>query len=58
MTVLSRLDGFHRVADAIDRVPRIRDRLMQHGAYITVHGQDMPEISGWRWPRESGIVAA
>ncbi len=62
MTVLNRLDRFHLAADAIDRVPRIRDtaghaqqhlrdRLLEHRAYITRHGQDMPEIADWRWVR-------
>jgi xylulose-5-phosphate/fructose-6-phosphate phosphoketolase len=60
MTVLNRLDRFHLAADAIDRVPRIRDaaghvkqhlrdRLMAHRAWITSRGEDMPEILNWRW---------
>ncbi|MGJ7565504.1 phosphoketolase family protein [Variovorax sp. GB1R11] len=60
MTVLNRLDRFHLAADAIDRVPRIRDtaghvqqhlrdRLLEHRAYIVRHGKDMPEIEHWRW---------
>ncbi|MGJ7511466.1 phosphoketolase family protein [Variovorax sp. GT1P44] len=60
MTVLNRLDRFHLAADAIDHVPRIRDRaghvqqhlrdrLLEHRAYIGRHGQDMPEIAGWHW---------
>ncbi|WP_431113322.1 hypothetical protein [Variovorax paradoxus] len=55
MTVLNQLDRFHPAADAIDRVPRLRenaghvqqhlrDRLLDHRAYITRHGEDMPEI--------------
>ncbi|MEJ8827284.1 phosphoketolase family protein [Variovorax humicola] len=61
MTVLNRLDRFHLAAAAIDCVPRIRDiaghvqqrlrdRLLEHHAYIRCHGQDMPEIAGWQWP--------
>ncbi|VTU35960.1 Xylulose-5-phosphate phosphoketolase [Variovorax sp. PBS-H4] len=60
MTVLNRLDRFHLAADAIDRVPRVRDaaghvkqhlrdRLLAHRAWITSHGEDMPEILNWRW---------
>ena len=60
MTVLNQLDRFHLAADAIDRVPRlrnsaghlqqqIRDRLLAHHAYIRLHGEDMPEIADWRW---------
>ncbi|MDM0116377.1 phosphoketolase family protein [Variovorax sp. J22R133] len=61
MTVLNRLDRFHLAADAIHRVPRIRDvaghvqqrlrdRLLEHDAYIRRHGTDMPEVANWRWP--------
>lgn len=60
MTVLNRLDRFHLAADAIGRVERfrdsaghvqqhLRDKLLEHRAYITVHGKDMPEIADWRW---------
>ena len=60
MTVLNGLDRFHLAADAIDRVPRVRnaaghvkqhlrDRLMAHRAWVTSHGEDMPEILDWRW---------
>ncbi len=60
MTVLNRLDRFHLAADAIARVERfrdsaghvqqhLRDKLLEHRAYVTVHGKDMPEIEDWRW---------
>ncbi len=60
MVVLNDLDRFHLVADVIDRVPRlgpraahvkqyIRDKLLDHKAYIAQHGEDMPEIREWRW---------
>jgi xylulose-5-phosphate/fructose-6-phosphate phosphoketolase len=60
MTVLNQLDRFHLAADAIDRVPQIgnsaghvkqhlRDRLLEHRAYIMRCGEDMPEIANWRW---------
>ncbi|MDM0057507.1 phosphoketolase family protein [Variovorax fucosicus] len=60
MTVLNELDRFHLAADAIDRVARVRnsaghvqqhlrDRLLEHHAYIRRHGEDMPEILDWRW---------
>lgn len=61
MVVRNDMDRFHLVSDVIDRVPKLgyiaahvkqvmRDRLIDHKQYITDHGEDMPEISGWRWP--------
>jgi xylulose-5-phosphate/fructose-6-phosphate phosphoketolase len=46
----------------IDRVPKlgaraaytkeeIRNKLIEHKQYVTRHGDDMPEIAGWRWGR-------
>ena len=60
MTVLNRLDRFHLAADAIARVERfrnsaghvqqhLRDKLLEHRAYVNLHGKDMPEIEDWRW---------
>jgi len=58
------LDRFHLFGDVIDRVPNlgaraayakqaIRDRLIDHKQYIARYGDDMPEISGWRWGQEA-----
>ena len=60
MTVLNDLDRFHLVMDTVDRLPqtgdaglalkrRLEDKLIEHGQYIRLHGQDMPEIRNWRW---------
>jgi xylulose-5-phosphate/fructose-6-phosphate phosphoketolase len=60
MVVLNDLDRFHLVSDVIDRVPGLssqaaytkqylRDKLLDHKAYIRKHGEDMPEIRNWRW---------
>ena len=67
MCVLNDLDRFHLVGDVIDRVPKlgaraayfkqaVRNKLLQHKEYIHRYGEDMPEISGWRWGSE-GVVA-
>ena len=64
MCVMNDLDRFHRVSDAIDRVTglgsraayakqAIRDKLIDHRQYIRRHGDDMPEIAGWRWGQEA-----
>jgi len=60
MVVLNELDRFHLVGDVIDRVPGLgsraaytkqvlRDKLLDHKAYIHKHGEDMPEIRNWQW---------
>jgi xylulose-5-phosphate/fructose-6-phosphate phosphoketolase len=60
MVVLNDLDRFHLVGDVIDRVPGlaaraayvkqfIRDKLLDHKAYIHQYGQDLPEIRNWSW---------
>ncbi len=60
MTVLNEIDRFHLVLDTLDRVPpagapgqALRDKLcaklVEHRAYIGVHGEDLPEIRDWRW---------
>jgi len=61
MTVLNDLDRFHLAGDVIDRVPKlkgraasarqaIREALAAHRRHIAEHGEDLPEVRGWRWP--------
>ena len=61
MTVLNDLDRFHLAGDVVDRVPRLqrigahfkqflRNKLVEHKQYICEHGDDLPEIRGWKWP--------
>jgi xylulose-5-phosphate/fructose-6-phosphate phosphoketolase len=60
MCVLNELDRFHLVSDVIDRVPKlgaraayakqaIRDKLIEHKEFICRYGDDMPEITDWKW---------
>jgi xylulose-5-phosphate/fructose-6-phosphate phosphoketolase len=60
MCVLNDLDRFHLVADVIERVPKlgpraayalqaIRNKLLDHKHHIARYGDDMPEITGWKW---------
>jgi xylulose-5-phosphate/fructose-6-phosphate phosphoketolase len=69
MVVLNDLDRFHLVGDVIERVPSLgsragyakqllRDKLMDHKSYIHRHGEDMPEIRGFRWKPLPGGSAA
>jgi len=61
MAVLNDLDRFHLAQDVIDRVPKLgyqaayvkqamHDKLIEHQAYITRYGEDMPETRDWTWP--------
>lgn len=54
------LDRFHLVMDVIDRLPQLgaraaylkqalHEKLIEHKQYVRKHGDDMPEIAGWRW---------
>ncbi len=60
MLVRNDMDRFHLVMDVIDRVPTLgyraahvkqamRDKRIEHRAYITTYGQDLPEIREWTW---------
>ncbi len=59
MVVLNDLDRFHLVGDVIDRVPSlgsraayakqfIRDKLLDHKAYICEHGEEICPRCGIR----------
>jgi xylulose-5-phosphate/fructose-6-phosphate phosphoketolase len=64
MVVLNRLDRYSLAFDAIRRVPRLagqvqaaEDRywtsLERHRLYVGEHGEDLPEVVGWRWQPRS-----
>jgi xylulose-5-phosphate/fructose-6-phosphate phosphoketolase len=69
MCVLNELDRFHLVGEVINRVPSlaaraayakqaIRDKLMEHKQYIARHGDDMPEITDWKWGQGASARAS
>ncbi|WP_449757938.1 phosphoketolase family protein [Erwinia persicina] len=60
MTVLNKLDRYHLALAAITHVPHLaatqghvvetlQARLAYHHDYVREHGEDMPEVSQWRW---------
>jgi xylulose-5-phosphate/fructose-6-phosphate phosphoketolase len=60
MLVRNDMDRYHLVCDVIDRVPSLgsraaslrqamRDRLIEHRAYIVEHGEDPQDIQEWTW---------
>ena len=60
MVVLNDLDRYHLVMDVIDRVQKLHHsgpvvknkmlmKLQEHKIYISIHGDDMPEIKNWKW---------
>ena len=60
MTVLNEMDRYHLVIDVVNRLPQfgskgdylkqmMQDKLIEHKNYISVHGEDMPEILNWKW---------
>jgi xylulose-5-phosphate/fructose-6-phosphate phosphoketolase len=64
MVVLNQLDRFSLVNDAIDRVPQLgsraayakqalRNKLLEHKQYIAQYGDDLPEITGWKWNQQA-----
>lgn len=61
MVMLNDLDRYHLVMDVVDRVPGLReqaaslrqemvDARMAARAWTREHGEDIPEVAGWRWP--------
>jgi xylulose-5-phosphate/fructose-6-phosphate phosphoketolase len=60
MVVRNNMDRFQLAIDTLGRVPGLKTssepaielfkrKLDEHAHYITIHGQDLPEVAGWRW---------
>lgn len=60
MVVLNSMDRFQLELDAINRIPRLaplreeatlrfQESIKRHKAYVTEHGEDMPEVRDWKW---------
>ncbi|HXW69856.1 MAG TPA: phosphoketolase family protein [Methylocella sp.] len=60
MAVLNNLDRYQLALDAIQRIPRLKDKadeavarywatMERHKLYVSEHGDDMPGVNGWRW---------
>ncbi len=67
MVVMNELDRFSLVNDVIDRVPQLapraayakqalRDKLLEHKQYVSKYGDDLPEISGWKWGQQAPVA--
>ena len=65
MCVLNQLDRFDLALDVLERVPglasrtghvheMLKDRLIEHKAYVRAHGEDMPEVRSWTWSPVDG----
>lgn len=69
MCVLNEIDRFKLVLDVIARTPGLATRAAgvtaakhakhakhaEHRTYITEHGEDMPEVSGWAWGKRGRV---
>jgi xylulose-5-phosphate/fructose-6-phosphate phosphoketolase len=62
MVVLNDLDRYRLALDAIQRIPRLRDRVLdetarywalieRHKLHVYEEGDDLPEIRDWQWQR-------
>ena len=61
MTVLNFMDRYHLVQYVVNSLPKkgikerrlirlMQDKLVEHGKYVILHGEDTPEVRNWRWP--------
>lgn len=65
MTVMNELDRFHLAQEAILRTPSLQgkadavldelaEKIAEHHRYVREHGEDLPEVRGWKWPSAQG----
>lgn len=65
MTVMNELDRFHLAQEAIVRTPSLHgkadavldelaEKIAEHHRYVREHGEDLPEVRGWKWPSAQG----
>jgi len=65
MCVLNQLDRFDLALDVLERVPglasrtghvheMLKNKLIEHRAYVRTHGEDMPEVRSWTWAGVEG----
>ena len=65
MTVMNELDRFHLAQEAIVRTPSLQgkadavldelaEKIAEHHRYVREHGEDLPEVRGWKWPSAQG----
>lgn len=61
--VQNKIDRFNLVIDVLDRLPRLgtegdslkqtmKNKLLEHQAYIDREGRDIPEIRDWKWTNQ------
>jgi xylulose-5-phosphate/fructose-6-phosphate phosphoketolase len=69
MTVMNELDRFHLAQEAIVRTPSLQgkadavldelaEKIAEHHRYVREHGEDLPEVRGWKWPSAQGDGSA
>jgi xylulose-5-phosphate/fructose-6-phosphate phosphoketolase len=65
MTVMNELDRFHLAQEAIVRtlslqgkadavLDELAEKIAEHHRYVREHGEDLPEVRGWKWPSAQG----
>ncbi|HEY7887975.1 MAG TPA: phosphoketolase family protein [Steroidobacteraceae bacterium] len=68
MVVLNNLDRYQLALDAIRRIPRFGSEVQRatarywstmerHKLFVSEHGEDMPEVQGWRWSEAARRLA-